>query len=99
MKVVIQRVSHASVTVDGNVVGKIDKGFLLLVGFTQSDTEAEIKKVADKLSGLRIFEDEQEGGREGQVRIRRFDSHPRAEKGRCGNSSRIPESLGRGNRA
>lgn len=56
---VIQRVSHASVTVDGSVVGKIGKGFLLLVGFTQSDTEAEIKKVADKLSGLRIFEDEQ----------------------------------------
>ncbi len=55
---VIQRVSRASVTIDGSVHGSIKKGFLLLSGFTQSDTLEDVRKVAEKLSGLRIFEDE-----------------------------------------
>lgn len=58
MKVVLQRVSCASVKVDGDVVGNINQGFLLLVGITPSDTEDIIKKVARKCAELRIFEDE-----------------------------------------
>ncbi|MBQ6222085.1 MAG: D-tyrosyl-tRNA(Tyr) deacylase [Solobacterium sp.] len=59
MKIVIQRVSEASVTIDGSVHGKIGKGFLLLVGVTDADDEQTVRKMADKLSKLRIFEDEQ----------------------------------------
>ena len=58
MKVVIQRVSNASVEVDGNTVGKIGKGFLLFVGVVNGDTEAEAVLVAEKISKMRIFEDE-----------------------------------------
>ena len=58
MKAVIQRVKHASVTVDDEVIGKIDKGFMVLVGIKTTDTRDDVIKVADKLSGLRIFEDE-----------------------------------------
>ena len=58
MKVVLQRVKHASVTIDGAVHGKINQGYLLLVGITDGDTEAEAKKLADKVVDLRIFEDE-----------------------------------------
>ncbi len=58
MKVVLQRVQHASVTIDGKVHGKINQGYLLLVGITDGDTEAEAKKLADKIVDLRIFEDE-----------------------------------------
>ncbi len=59
MKIVIQRVSEASVTIDGTVHGKIGKGFLLLVGVTDADNEQTARKMADKLSKLRIFEDDQ----------------------------------------
>ena len=58
MKVVVQRVTHASVTVDGNVCGKIGKGFLVLVGFAHEDTEADCERIAKKMTGLRIFADE-----------------------------------------
>ncbi len=58
MRLVIQRVSHASVAVDGNVVGKIGEGILILLGVTDGDTEADIKYLADKAVGLRIFRDE-----------------------------------------
>jgi len=58
MRFVIQRVSHASVTVDGNVVGKIDKGFLVLIGISQDDTTEIADKLVKKMMGLRIFEDE-----------------------------------------
>ena len=58
MKTVIQRVREASVTIDGSVHGKIDRGYLLLVGIQDDDTEAIVRKTAEKISRLRIFEDE-----------------------------------------
>ena len=58
MRAVLTRVKSASVTIDGNVVGKIGQGFLILLGVTLEDTEAQAVKLADKLVGLRIFEDE-----------------------------------------
>lgn len=58
MRVLLQRVSRASVTVDGTVVGAIDRGFLLLVGATASDTEADLDYLADKVANLRIFPDD-----------------------------------------
>ncbi|MCI9133183.1 MAG: D-tyrosyl-tRNA(Tyr) deacylase [Lachnospiraceae bacterium] len=59
MKFLIQRVSHASVTVDGTVIGKIGKGFLVLVGVCQADTKVQADKLIKKMTGLRIFEDEE----------------------------------------
>ena len=59
MKFVIQRVSEASVRVDGQIAGQIEKGFLVLVGIAQEDTEAIADKLVNKMSGLRIFEDAQ----------------------------------------
>jgi len=58
MRVVLQRVSEASVTIDGQRVGAIGRGFLLLVGFTHGDTEAEVTWMAEKVAGLRLFTDE-----------------------------------------
>lgn len=58
MKTVIQRVSEASVTIDGAVHGAIGKGFLLLVGISDEDDENSVMKMADKIAKLRIFEDE-----------------------------------------
>lgn len=58
MKFVIQRVTNASVTVEGNVVGEIGKGFLVLVGVGHEDTKEEAKRLVNKMIGLRIFEDE-----------------------------------------
>ena len=58
MKFVIQRVTEASVTVDGNTIGKIDKGFMVLIGIGQTDTKEIADKLVKKLVGLRIFEDE-----------------------------------------
>jgi len=60
MKLVVQRVSKASVKVDNKVVGKIDKGYMVLVGIKQGDTEKEADYLAKKLLNLRIFEDENE---------------------------------------
>ena len=58
MRAVIQRVSQASVTVDSQVVGSIGRGFLVLVGVTHSDSRAEAERLARKIAGLRIFEDD-----------------------------------------
>ena len=58
MRTVIQRVSRAAVTVDGQVVGAIGRGFLVLVGVTHSDGQPEADWLARKVAGLRIFEDE-----------------------------------------
>lgn len=58
MKIVVQRVKNAKVEVEGKVVGKIDKGFLVLLGVTHNDTEEQADYVAKKLCGLRVFTDE-----------------------------------------
>ncbi len=58
MKAVVQRVSEASVTVDGLVKGKIGRGFMVLLGVERGDSEAHGDYIADKLVKLRIFEDE-----------------------------------------
>ncbi len=59
MKVVVQRAQNASVTVNEEIVGKIDTGFMLLVGITHVDTLEDVKYLADKIVNLRIFEDDQ----------------------------------------
>ncbi len=59
MKVVVQRVKHASVTVDGKIVGQIKHGLMLLIGIADTDTEEDIEFVANKCLNLRIFEDAQ----------------------------------------
>lgn len=57
MRFVIQRVKHASVEVEGEVIGKIGQGFLVLIGVSEEDTEAIADKMIKKLIGMRIFED------------------------------------------
>lgn len=58
MRAVLTRVNSASVTIDGEVVGKIGKGFLILLGVGPEDGEAQCRRLAEKALGLRIFEDE-----------------------------------------
>lgn len=58
MRAVVQRVSHASVKVDGEVVGAIERGLLVLVGAAEGDGEADADALAKKVAGLRIFPDE-----------------------------------------
>jgi D-tyrosyl-tRNA(Tyr) deacylase len=58
MKAVLQRVTEASVRVDGEVIGSIGKGFFILLGVSDEDDEAVADKMADKICKLRIFEDE-----------------------------------------
>ena len=58
MRAVITRVLSASVTIDGVKTSEIDKGFLVLLGVRTTDTQEQAKKIADKICGLRIFEDE-----------------------------------------
>jgi len=60
MRAVLTRVKHASVTIDGTLHSQIGEGFLILLGITHNDTQAQAVKLADKLSSLRIFEDENE---------------------------------------
>jgi D-tyrosyl-tRNA(Tyr) deacylase len=57
MRVVLQRVSHASVTIAGRVVGEIGRGFCLLAGFSHGDTAAQVDWMAEKVAGLRLFSD------------------------------------------
>ena len=58
MRVVLQRVSRASVTIGGRVAGAIDRGYCLLVGFTHGDTPVQVDWMAEKVVGLRLFSDE-----------------------------------------
>ena len=58
MRAVVTRVNEASVSIDGEVTGKIGRGFLILLGITQDDTPAICRKLAEKVLGLRIFTDE-----------------------------------------
>lgn len=57
MRIVVQRCSRAEVRIDGEIVGKIAKGFVILVGFTTEDTEKEVEILAKKVAGMRVFED------------------------------------------
>ena len=57
MRCVVQRVSHASVTVEGELVSKIEKGYMVLLGAEEGDTEADARYCADKIAGLRVFVD------------------------------------------
>lgn len=58
MRAVVTRVREASVTIDGEMTGKIGRGFLILLGITQEDTPEKCRKLAEKVLGLRIFTDE-----------------------------------------
>ena len=58
MRAVLTRVSSASVSVDGTVIGQIGKGFLVLLGVHVDDTDADAERIADRICGLRIFEDD-----------------------------------------
>ena len=58
MRAVLTRVNHASVTIGGELKSRIGKGFLVLLGVHRDDTEQQADKIADKICGLRIFEDE-----------------------------------------
>ena len=58
MRFVIQRVTRSSVSVDGTTIGKIGKGFLVLIGISQEDTQETADRLVKKMTGLRIFEDE-----------------------------------------
>ncbi|WP_029319970.1 D-aminoacyl-tRNA deacylase [Butyrivibrio sp. AE3004] len=69
MRAVVTRVLSASVTIDGEKVADIGKGFLVLLGVHNDDTEEEAKKIADKICGLRVFEDE-----EGKMNINPMDA-------------------------
>nr|WP_307774786.1 D-aminoacyl-tRNA deacylase [uncultured Cetobacterium sp.] len=57
MRAVVQRVKNASVTVDGNIVGKIEQGFLVLLGVTHNDTIKEVEWLSKKIADLRVFND------------------------------------------
>ena len=59
MRTILQRVSSASVVVDEKCAGKIDQGYLILVGFTHDDTEADIDYMVEKVKNLRVFSDEE----------------------------------------
>jgi D-tyrosyl-tRNA(Tyr) deacylase len=58
MKIVLQRVNRARVSVEGQVVGAIGKGYLLLIGISSADTKEQVEKMAEKIEKLRIFPDE-----------------------------------------
>jgi len=59
MRAVLQRVTHASVTAEGRVIGAIERGFVILVGVRAGDTEESARWLAQKIATLRVFEDEQ----------------------------------------
>lgn len=89
MRVVLQRVSRASVTIDGRVAGRIGRGYCLLAGFTHTDTPEQVVWMADKIAGLRVFPDAQEkmnlslGEIEGAVLVvSQFTLYGDASKGR-----------------
>jgi len=59
MRAVVQRVNGASVTIEGAVTGKIEKGYMVLLGIHENDTEKDLDYICDKLLNIRIFEDEE----------------------------------------
>lgn len=73
MRAVLQRVLKASVSVDGSVIGKIDRGLMILVGVGEGDTEDDARRLAEKSAKLRIFEDEA-----GKMNLSLEDTHKAA---------------------
>ncbi len=57
MRVIVQRTTHATVSIEGKIVGQIEQGFMLLVGITHTDTKTEADYIAKKVAQLRVFED------------------------------------------
>lgn len=89
MRVILQRVTHGSVTINGIVKGEVENGFVALVGVTHGDTQAQAEILAKKTANLRVFEDEDEkmnlsaldvGG--GVLVISQFTLYADAKKGR-----------------
>jgi D-tyrosyl-tRNA(Tyr) deacylase len=89
MRVVLQRVSRAKVTIEGRISGSIERGFCLLVGFTHTDTIEQVRWMADKVVGLRVFQDAEDkmnlaladiGG--ALLVVSQFTLYGNAEKGR-----------------
>src|SRR5258705_11112488 len=89
MRLLLQRVTHGSVSVDGKVVGKVGKGYVILVGVGHQDGEAQTAWLAQKVAGLRVFEDSEGkvnlsiqnvGG--GALGISQFTLYARGDKGR-----------------
>jgi D-tyrosyl-tRNA(Tyr) deacylase len=88
MRALIQRVSRASVTVDSQIIGSIEQGFLVLLGIEESDTEEDLTWLSRKIVGLRLFDDDQglmnrdlsdEGG--GILLVSQFTLHAATKKG------------------
>ena len=90
MRVVLQRVSHAEVRIDGRSVGRIDRGFVALVGFAPSDSETTLAWMAEKILSLRLFSDAEgkmnrgieELGGAGVLVVSQFNLYGDAQKGR-----------------
>ena len=90
MRVVLQRVSHAEVRIDGRSVGRIDRGFVALVGFAPSDSETTLAWMAEKILSLRLFSDAEgkmnrgieELGGAGVLVVSQFTLYGDAQKGR-----------------
>ena len=89
MRVVLQRVSRAKVTIEGRIAGAIERGFCLLVGFTHTDTLDQVRWMAEKVTGLRVFQDAEDkmnlaladiGG--GILVVSQFTLYGNVEKGR-----------------
>ncbi|MGI9040635.1 MAG: D-aminoacyl-tRNA deacylase [Gemmatimonadales bacterium] len=89
MRVVLQRVSQASVTIEGRLAGQVGRGFCLLVGFTHGDTAAQVDWMVEKVAGLRLFSDaegkmnlglEEVGG--GVLVVSQFTLYGNSAKGR-----------------
>lgn len=74
MKAVVQRVKRGSVSIDGQVVGRCDKGFVVLLGVGQGDTEAHADYLVNKIANLRVFEDA-----EGKMNLSALELNPLAE--------------------
>ena len=78
MRALLQRVLRAEVSVDGRTTGKIEKGLLVLLGVMEGDTEAEAHYLADRICGLRIFEDEKQNQHKPDLNQRlSFHIHPK----------------------
>jgi len=100
MKIVLQRVNRASVSVDGNVTGSIGKGYLVLLGIGGEDTKETVEKYVNKISKLRLFEDEEGktnlsiGDVDGEILVvSQFTLYADCKKNRPGFSKAAPPDI------